>query len=78
MHIPAGQQLGDLGPAVPQQRAGLVDDEVLLFGPGALLDLGVQVVVPALATLLPQPALQLLSDHTPLLGAVLSHQVHYL
>lgn len=54
---------------------GLTDDAVLLLGPAGLLHLGVEVVVPALTTLLSQPALQVLGNQRPLLRAVLLHQL---
>lgn len=57
---------------------GFVDDQVFFFGPRALLDLGVQVVVPALATLFPQPALEFLGNHAPLFGAIFAHEFHHL
>ena len=47
----AGQVLGDLGPAVAHAGVQLVEELVLLLGPRRLLDLGVEVVVPALAAL---------------------------
>ena len=57
---------------------GLVDDPVLLLGPGALLHLGVQVVVPALPALLADAALEVLGDHRPALRPVLMDQVDHL
>lgn len=54
---------------------GLVDDEVLLLGPGGLLDLGVEVVVPTFAALLADAALQVLGDHRPALRAILVHEL---
>lgn len=56
----------------------LVDDPVLLLGPGGLLHLWVQVVVPALAALLADTTLQVLGDHRPALGAVLLNQLDHL
>lgn len=56
----------------------LVDDAVLLLGPGRLLHLRVEVVVPALAALLADAALQVLGDHRPALGAVLLDQLDHL
>lgn len=65
VHIPPRKQLGDFGPAVSQQRTGFVDDEVFFVGPGRLLDMGAQVVVPALTTLFPQPAREFLGNDGP-------------
>jgi hypothetical protein len=44
-----------------------VDDLVLLLRPGRLLDLRIEVVVPPLAALLPDPALKMLGDLEPIL-----------
>lgn len=73
---PARQHLGNLGPAVAQHFVGLADDAVLLLRPAGLLHLGVEVVVPALPALLPQPALQVLGDERPLLRAILLNQLN--
>lgn len=70
MYSPSREQLGNLSPAVTQQAVRLVDDEVLLRRPRRLLHIGIEVVVPALSTLLPQSALQVLGYHRPLLVAV--------
>lgn len=72
---PPRQHLGDLGPAVAEHLVGLTDDAVLLLRPAGLLYLGVEVVMPALTALLPQPALQVLGDQRPLLRAVLLDQL---
>ena len=45
---PAGEELGDLGPAVPENQLRLVKDIVLDLAPLPLLDCGVEVVEPAL------------------------------
>lgn len=74
--LPSGEQLGNLRPAVAQSFVGLVDDAVLLLGPRGLLHLGVQVVVPPLAALLADSALEVLGDHGPALGAVLVDQIN--
>ena len=68
---PAREQLGDLGPFVAQPGVGLEDDVVLLRGPGRLFDAGVEVVVPALAALLSDAALEVARDEGPALWAVL-------
>lgn len=75
---PARKQLGDFCPAVSQLLVGLVDDSVLLLGPRGLLDLWIQVVVPALAALLADASLQVLGDHRPALGSVLLDQLDHL
>lgn len=43
---------------------------VFFLGPPILLDVWVQVVVPALSALLPNSALQVVSDLAPVLGAI--------
>lgn len=59
------------------------DDLFLLLSPGGLVDAGVEVVVPSLATLLARPpaqvvvALHLLGDQRPLLDPILVHQGFY-
>lgn len=75
---PSGQQFGDLRPAVSQHAVSLVDDEIFLRGPRALLDVWVEVVVPAFPALLSQTALQVFGHHRPLLAAVLLHQLNHL
>lgn len=57
---------------------GLVDDEVLLRRPRRLLHIGIEVVVPALSTLLPQSTLQMFGYHCPLLVAVEIHKLYNL
>lgn len=76
--LPSRQQLGDLSPAVAQAFVGLVDDAVLFLGPGGLLYLRVQVVVPTLTALLSDASLQVLSNHRPALGAIFMNQVNHL
>lgn len=75
--LPARQQLGDLGPLVAPLLVSVVYDAVLLLGPRCLLDVGVQVVVPSLATLLAYPAFEVSRDQRPLLRPVLVYQLHY-
>lgn len=75
--LPARQQLGDLGPLIAPLLVSVVYDAVLLLGPSCLLDVGVQVVVPSLATLLAYPALEVSRDQRPLLRPVLVYQLHY-
>ncbi|KAK7827765.1 hypothetical protein U0070_019589 [Myodes glareolus] len=57
---PPWQHLGDLSPAVAQHFVGLADYAIFLLGPAGLFHFGVEVIVPALTALLPQPALQVL------------------
>ena len=53
-----------------------VDNPILLFCPRRLLDLRIEVVVPTLAALLPDSALQVFGDQGPTFRAVLSHQLN--
>lgn len=75
---PSREQLGDLGPAVSQHAVGFVDDEILLCGPGGLLHVRVEVVVPALAALLPQSPLQVFGHRGPLFITVFIYQLDHL
>lgn len=77
-HSPSRQHLGDLGPAVSQHAVRFVDDEILFCGPGGLLHVRVEVVVPALATLFPQSPLQVFGHHSPLFITVFIHQLDHL
>lgn len=76
VNVPAGQQLGDVGPAVPQLPVGLTDDAVLLQRPAALLHRRVQVVVPALTALLPITAVQVSGNERPALHTVRLNQIN--
>lgn len=78
MRPPSRQHLGDLGPAVSQHAVGFVDDKILFWGPGGLLHVRVEVVVPALAALFPQSPLQVFGHHSPLFITVFIHQLDHL
>ena len=69
----ARQELGNFAPLVAVLFVRLDDLAVLLGRPLVLLDVGVQVVVPALAALLTNASRKSLSDVGPVLGAVLVH-----
>lgn len=73
---PPWQHLGDLSPAVAQHFMGLTDDPIFLLCPAGLLHLRVEMVVPALTTLLPETALQVLGNECPLFCAVLLDQLN--
>ena len=66
----AREELGHLGPLVPQTLVVGDDDPVLLLGEGSLLDVRIEMVVPPLAALLADAAWKLRSDLRPLLGPV--------
>lgn len=74
---PSGQELGDFGPLVAQHFVRLVDDFVLLFGPSALFDFGVQMVVPTFPALFSDSAFQVAGDQRPLLRSVFVHELDY-
>ena len=67
----AGQELGDLAPLVAILLVRLHNLSIFFGRPLVLLYVRVQVVVPALATLLADAARQCLRDVRPVLGAVL-------
>lgn len=55
-----------------------VYNTILFLSPGGLLHLRVEVIVPALSTLLAYTALQVLGDDGPALGAVFVHKLYHL
>ena len=73
----AGDQLGYLGPLIAPLLVSVVDDSVLLVGPGGLLDLRVEMVVPPLSTLLTNPSFQVFGNQSPSLRPVLPHEFNY-
>ena len=70
-----GQHLGHLGPLAAVRSVRQEQDPLLVQHPLHLQDVRVQVVVPALAALLPQPPLHELRDEGPPLRTVLLHQL---
>ena len=68
------QELGDLSPLVSHLRVLPPNDLVLLLRPRTFVDLRVEVVVPALADLLPEPPREVLCDLGPLLGPKVAHE----
>lgn len=76
MVLPSRKELGDLCPTVAEPFVGLIDDSVLFLSPRRLLDFWVEVIVPSLTALLPNPSLEVLGDYRPTFGAVLLHQVN--
>jgi len=78
----ARQFFTDLCPPVSQQAVFLSrrykeEDPLLFFGPLLDVDMRVEVVVPALATLLADPPGQMLGYEGPLVGAVFLHQTNH-
>ena len=75
---PARDQLCNLCPLVSPLLVRIVDHPIFLVRPRRLLDVRVQVVVPPLSALLPNPPLQLLCNQSPTLRPVLPHQLYHL
>lgn len=69
-HLPSRKQLCYLHPAISKSPVSPVDYEVLLSSPRRFLHIGIEVVVPTLSALFPEPALQMLGYHCPLLVAI--------
>lgn len=68
---PSGQHLRHLGPLAPVGSMREEEDPLLMQHPLHLQDRGVEVVVPPLPALLPQPSLDKLGNERPPLGTVL-------
>lgn len=64
-----GQELGDLSPLISESGVSVEDEAVFFRGPGVLLNSWVQVVVPPLAALLPDPALRTAATVSTSLGS---------
>lgn len=67
------QNLSDVGPLVAVLAVTNVEDPLFFFAPLVFLDHGVQMVVPAFATLLANPAIQRRSNLGPLLRSFFLH-----
>lgn len=76
--LPARKKLRDLCPAVAEPFVCFIDNSILLLSPGGLLHLWVQVVVPTLTALFPNPPLQVFCYYRPTLRAILVHQIDHL
>lgn len=76
--LPSREQLSNLSPAVSKHAVSFEDDEVLLRCPWWLLHIGVEVIVPALSTLLSQSALQMLGYHSPLFVPIQIYKLYNL
>ena len=71
----AGQMLGDLGPFVTHLRVQVVEQLVFGVRPSCLFDVGIEMVVPAFATLLAQATAQMLGYERPAFGSVLGDEL---
>mmetsp|Transcript_10221 Transcript_10221/g.20968 ORF Transcript_10221/g.20968 Transcript_10221/m.20968 type:complete len:302 (-) Transcript_10221:398-1303(-) len=72
---PSRHHLCNLGPLIAEFRLHLDDDAVLFLSPTALLDVGVKVVVPALAALLSRTSPQSLGNSGPLRCAMDGNEI---
>lgn len=69
------QKSRDFGPPVAEFLVKFEDLLVLFLGPPILLDVGVEVIVPALAALLSDASLNVMSDLAPILSTVDAHHI---
>jgi hypothetical protein len=74
---PSGQQFGYFGPLVSQLFVRMINDGIFVFRPGALLYLGIQVIVPSFSALLADAAFQVASYQRPFFSAIFVHQFDY-
>lgn len=72
---PAGQHLGHFCPLAAVRSVSQEENPLLMQHPFNFEDVGVEVVVPSLAALLAQTALDELSDEGPALRPVLLNQL---
>ena len=70
---PPGKHLGHLCPLVAMGGVGKEEDPLLVRHPFDLEDAWIEVVVPSLTALLPQPSLNELGDEGPTLRSILFH-----
>lgn len=73
----AFKHLSNLGPLVAVVAVHQVEDPLLLATPPDFLDLGIQMIVPPLTTLLSNAPWEVLRNQSPLLGPVLVDQVKH-
>ena len=71
------EDLGDLSPLVADNAVHQKENPLLLFVPVNFLDSRVQMVVPALATLLSHAAVQMLRNQRPFLRSIGDHKLQY-
>ena len=64
------QEFCDFRPLVSAQNVEVKNLLILLLGPSVFLNVRVQVVVPALSTLLSDASLKVVCDLTPILSAI--------
>ena len=70
----AFQEHRDLRPLVSLLSVADEQNPLFFFAPDTFFDLGVQMVVPSLSALLPNPAWQAISNLSPFLRAFLLHK----
>lgn len=71
----SGDKFGNFGPLITPLFMGVVDDAVLFFGPGRLLDLRVQMIMPSLPTLLANATFEVFGDEGPPLGPIFADEL---
>lgn len=72
------EHFGDLGPLVVNDPVHQEEDPLLLLTPVYFLDQRIEVVVPALATLLSDAVFEVAGDLGPLLRAIGDHKLEHL
>jgi hypothetical protein len=72
--LPSRQVPRDFSPLIANSRMSIGDDAVFFGAPTLFSDAWVQVVVPALAALLPNTTLEVRGDQRPPIGAVLHNE----
>ena len=75
LHLPSGQQLGNLSPSIALAHVIPQYCPVLITAPRLLAYVRIEVIVPPLPTLLPDPPRQVGGNDAPLLGALLLHEL---
>ena len=71
----AFEHLGDLRPLIIDDAVHEEQNPLLFFVPVNFLDSGVQVIVPSLATLLADAAIEVLTDQSPFLRSISDDQL---
>lgn len=71
---PTRQQFGNLGPMITEFFVRLNDDPLLIVGPLSFDNLWIEMVMPALATLLADPTIEFGRNYCPPLGPILINQ----
>lgn len=78
MSLPSRQQLCNFCPSVSQPLVRLVNYSIFFFCPGGFFNFWIQMVVPPLPALFPDPSFQVFGDDRPALGAIFLHKLYHL